>query len=127
MHTSYSQYSISDDERKIILQAKQSLLFDQDNPWVRKGNSNFNVGMGSFESAETCDLVGLYLLSKLQHLKANLGLYRDDGLWVFALTNRQVDIMKKEICKIFEKQNLRITIEVNKKVLFRCYIQPGHW
>jgi hypothetical protein len=55
---------ISDDERKIILQAKQSLLFDQDNPWVKKGNSNINVGMGSFDSAETCDLVGLYLLSK---------------------------------------------------------------
>ena len=108
---------ISDDERKIILQAKQSLLFDQDNPWVKKGNSIFNVGMGSYDSAETCDLVGLYLLSKLQHLKVNLGLYRDDGLGVCALTNRQVDIIKKEICKIFEKHNLRITIEVNKKVV----------
>ena len=73
--------------------------------------------MGSYDSAETCDLVGLYLLSKLQHLKVNLGLYRDDGLGVCALTNRQVDIIKKEICKIFEKHNLRITIEVNKKVV----------
>ena len=73
--------------------------------------------MGNFDSAETCDLVGLYLLSKLQHLKANLGLYRDDGLGVCALTNRQVDVIKKEICKNFEKHILRITIEVNKKIV----------
>ena len=36
--------------------------------------------MGSYDGAEICDLVGLYLLSQLQNLKLNIGLYRDDGL-----------------------------------------------
>ena len=76
---------ISDEEKDIILQAKRNLLFDKNIPWVKKGSSDFDVAMGSFDSAETCDLVGLYLLSKLQHLKVNLGLYRDDGLGVCAL------------------------------------------
>ena len=38
--------------------------------------------MGSFDGAELCELVGLYLLSKLETLlgKPAVGLYRDDGL-----------------------------------------------
>ena len=36
--------------------------------------------MGSFDSAEVTDLVGLFLLSKLQGLGVTIGLYRDDGL-----------------------------------------------
>ena len=42
--------------------------------------------MGSFDGAEVCELVGLYLLSQLQHLAMNVGLYRDDGL---AITNKR--------------------------------------
>ena len=40
--------------------------------------------MGSFECAEVCQLVGLYLLSKISVLidLDNVGLYRDDGLAV---------------------------------------------
>ena len=36
--------------------------------------------MGSFDGAETCELVGSFLLSQFQHLNINVGLYRDDGL-----------------------------------------------
>ena len=42
--------------------------------------------MGSFDGAEVCELVGLYLLSQLQHLDMNVGLYRDDGLAVTKLS-----------------------------------------
>ena len=43
--------------------------------------SLFDVTMCSFDGAETCELVGLYLLSKLtQVVGNNIGLYRDDGL-----------------------------------------------
>ena len=73
--------------------------------------------MGSFHGAECCELVGLFLLSLLQHLKLILGLYRDDGLGVCSLTARQIELTKKEMCKIFKEQGLSITIEANHKVV----------
>ena len=35
--------------------------------------------MGSYDGAETSELVGSFLLSQLQNLDINIGLYRDDG------------------------------------------------
>ena len=95
--------------------------------------------MGSYDGAETCELLGLYLLPQLSHLNIDIGLYRDDGLAICNKTPRQIDIIKKEICHIFSKNNLRITIEVNKKVVdfldvtlnlstgtFKPYMKPNN-
>ena len=71
--------------------------------------------MGSYDGAETCELVGLYILSQLNELDINVGLYRDDGLAVCKKTPRQTEILKKEICKIFKTNKLKITIEANLK------------
>jgi len=39
--------------------------------------------MGSNDSANTCELVGLFLISTIsKKFKANIGLYRDNGLGV---------------------------------------------
>ena len=51
--------------------------------------------MGSFDGAETCALVGPYLLSQLNELDINVGLYRDDGLAVCNKSARQTEIIKK--------------------------------
>ena len=109
--------NISDDDKRIILQAKQSILYKSDTPWIKKGDKHFDVTMGSLDGAETCELVGLFLLSKLQNLGLNLGLYRDDGLGVCTMTPRQVDKIKKEMCKIFGNYGLKITIDVNHKIV----------
>ena len=66
---------------------------------------------------ETCKLVGNFLLSQLQHLDINMGLYRDDGLAITNATPRQTENIKKEICQIFNRNGLRITIEANKQVV----------
>ena len=79
--------------------------------------------MGSFDGAETCELVGLYMLSQLEKLGINIGLYRDDGLATCNKTARETENIKKEICKIFEENKLNITIEANKK----NYRLPGHY
>ena len=72
---------ISDDECEIIIAAKNLLLYCEGNPWKKKGtDSLFDVTMGSFDGAKTCEFIGLYILSKLKDLDTNLGLYRDDGL-----------------------------------------------
>ena len=42
----------------------------------------FDVTMGSYDGAEVCELVGIFILNILAKLfgKSNVGLYRDDGL-----------------------------------------------
>ena len=108
---------ISNEERDIINQARKSYLFSQQTPWIKKGNTIFDVGMGSNDGAEVCELVGLFLLSKLQHLNLDLGLYRDDGLGVCCLRARQVEKIKQQMCEIFQKHDLKITIDVNHKIV----------
>lgn len=72
--------------------------------------------MGSFDGAETCELVGSYLLSKLTSTVGNsIGLYRDDGLAALNKTPKEIENIKKYICKTFNNHNLKITIEANKK------------
>ena len=90
--------------------------------------------------ADTCDLIGPYLLSQLTKLNAIIGLFRDDGLGVTSSTSRQVEKTKQEIIKIFQKNGLKITIlgpsNLKKvefldlkldleKEEFKPYIKPG--
>ena len=65
---------ISDSEKKIIMESKKSLIFINGTPWVKKGGSEFDVAQGSYDGAEACELVGLYILSKLQDLNLEVGL-----------------------------------------------------
>ena len=50
-------------------------------------------------------------------LKEGVGLYSDDGLAVCNATPKQFEKKKtkEEICKVFNANNLSITIEENKK------------
>ena len=73
--------------------------------------------MGSYDGAETCELAGSFLLSQLQELNTNIGLYRDDGLVISDTTPRDTENFKKEICRIFNHNGLRITIEANKQTI----------
>ena len=78
---------------------------------------SFDVTMGSYDGAETCELIGSFLLSQLQDLSINVGLYRDDGLATTNTTPRDTENIKKGICRIFNRNGLRITIEANKKII----------
>mgnify|MGYP001800508139 CR=1 FL=1 len=74
--------------------------------------------MGSFDGAESCELVVAYMLLPLQPKFGNaLGLYRDDGLGIFNETQQKIERIKKCICKTFRDNNLKITIEANKKIV----------
>ena len=108
---------ISQADRELFHQTKDSLLFDRGTVWVKKGDNSFDVSMGSWDGAETCDLVGLFLLSQLKHLPVTLGLYRDDGLGVSTLNAKENEAIKKQISDVFKANGLGITIEVNKRVV----------
>ena len=88
-------------------------------PWVKKhGNEDFDIPMGCYDGAEICELVGIYIQSKLCKLmnKKDFGLYRDDGLGILRNTSGpEADRKRKSITKVFKECGLPITFEVNKK------------
>ena len=85
----FSYDNITMDERNVIIHAKKSTLIHKQQPWQKKGDTTFDVTMGSYDGAETCELVGsCFLLSQLQDLNINVGLYRDQR--VSSPTNRSL-------------------------------------
>ena len=85
--------------------------------WIKNTkNPMFDVSMGSYDGAEVCELVGLYLLERLSSLisKDQIGLYRDDGLAVVNHSSGpQLDRLRKDIISLFKSEGLSITIETN--------------
>ena len=69
--------------------------------------------MGSYDGAETCELVGLYLLYQLKDLGIDIGLHRDNGLSVSYLPARRNDQLRKQIEAIFKSNQLSITAKAN--------------
>ena len=70
-----------------------------------------DVTTGSFDGAEICELVGLYLLDKLSTLigRKNVGLYRDNKLATINSSSGPVlDKMRKNIIALFKKERLSI-------------------
>ena len=86
---------------------------------MKKDSKNlFDVTMGSFDGAEICELVGIFILNTLaeKYDKNNIGLYRDDGLAIFRNTpGKQLDRIRKGLIKTFKEIGLKITIQVNLK------------
>ena len=76
--------SISQEEIDIIMQSTEHLLYSEGVAWKKIGEDNFDISVGSYSGAEISELVGLKILSELEKLGVNLGLYRDDG---FGLLN----------------------------------------
>jgi hypothetical protein len=132
--------NISRDEKNIIMQSKKSYLYARNKPWVKKGDKNFDVGMGAFDSAESCDIVGLYLLDQLNNRikELEVGIYRDDALGVVETTARNAEKIRQKIIQIMSEHGLKITSTANLKVVefldvsldlknecYRPFIKPG--
>ncbi|PIK51687.1 hypothetical protein BSL78_11407 [Apostichopus japonicus] len=111
---------ISNQDVQIIMHSRKSLLFDNGTPWMKKGHNDlFDVTMGSYDGAEVCELVGLYILNTLarEYGKEYIGLYRDDGLAAFKNTNgSKADRIRKHMISLFKELGLNITIDCNLKI-----------
>ena len=58
--------TISDEDIDIIMHCRKSLLFDNETAWTKKNHSNmFDVTIGSFDGAEVCKLISVFLLNNL--------------------------------------------------------------
>ena len=61
----------------------------------------FDVTMGSYDGAETCELIGAYMLSLIApKFKNEVGLYRDDGLAICKATPKEIEKTKQEVCQV---------------------------
>ena len=103
------------------MHSRKSLLFHEDAARVKKSDSGlFDVTMGSYDGAEVCKLVGLYILNRLseKYDKENTALYHDDGLAVFSnISGPQADRIKKDIKRIFVELGLKTEIKTSLKTV----------
>ena len=96
--------------------------------------------MGAWDGAESCDIVGLYLLDQLRNRIKELetGIYRDDALRVIETTARNIEKVRQKIVEIMKENGLNITSKANVKVVdfldvtldlqtesYRPFIKPG--
>ena len=96
--------------------ARRFFLFHAGDIWAKTKSPHFDVPMGSNDSAEVCELAGLFLLNEIVEAniglkKENMGLYRDDGLGVAQGTGRQMEKMVEALHKIFKNHGLKIKVE----------------
>ena len=98
---------------------QKSLLFNNGEQWDKKSSPDlFDVTVGSYDGAKTCELVGSFLLNQMYEKHGpDFGLYRDDGLGITTMSPRQAEMMKKDLCAIFNHHGLKITIDANKKIV----------
>ena len=113
-----TKVKISDQDMNIILHSRKSFLFHDKDVWVKKNQPDFDVPMGSFDGAEVCEIVGLYLLHKISDSglfdDGCFGIYRDDGLGTTKLGSRDSEIkLRQGLIKLFKGEQLNITCEIN--------------
>ena len=111
---------ISEEEKDIVRLAKETLLFNDGKCWIKSSGSNFDVTMGSLDGAETAELVGLYLLSKIKNIipQDHHGLYRDDGLAAIIDCNGpKMDRIRKQLHSLFKREGLKITVELHDELV----------
>ena len=98
---------ITQQELDIILHARKSLLFSKNKPWQETINESlFDITIGSYDSAEICELVDLYILSFLGKVRGiqKVGLYRDDGLaWLHKISGPASDKIRKVMIRTFRE------------------------
>ena len=115
--------SITQQELDIILHARKSLLSFQNKPWEKTINESlFDIRMGSYDGAEICEHIGLYILSFLGKVYEiqNVGLSRDDSLaCLHKICGPASDKIRKDMIRTFrENFGLKITITTNLDVTF---------
>ena len=72
--------------------------------------------MGSYDSAELCELIGIYIQSLLESTleKDQMSLYRDDGLIILRnINSQQTDKIRKKTISIFKSIDFKIEITTN--------------
>ena len=75
--------------------------------------------MGALDSAEVCELCGLFLLWKTGRVipGSQVGLYRDDGMSAVKGNGQEIERIRKKLIAMFKNEGLNITTEGNVTVV----------
>jgi hypothetical protein len=94
------------------------VLYSSNAVWQKRESQSvdaaFDVTMGSFNGAEICELVGLYMLQGLSQIidDGSIGLYRDDSLAAIPIQSAfKIEKLKKAIHAFSKDIGLKVTIE----------------
>ena len=92
-------------------------MFYRNKAWKKKdADTTFNVTMGSYDGVELCELIGIYIKSLLKNIlsKDNMGLYRDNGLFILRKIHKQQrNRIRKKIISILKNIDFKIEIVAN--------------
>ena len=113
--------TISHKDTVIIVYCLKSFLFGNETAWTKKNHSNmFDVTMDSFNGAEVCELIGLFLLDMQPQRQI-----RQKQRWTLrrrrAGTSKKhkpttIRTGKKDITRELKKQGLKMSISANLKI-----------
>ena len=113
-------YNINNDLINTIMNSRKAFLFYDGDPQVKKDTlQHFDVTEGSFDGAEVCKFVGLFILNHLEDIITNgsVGAYRDHGLAVvYKYSGPRMDKLRKNIIDFFKQHGFQIIIEINLKI-----------
>ena len=107
---------IEPDVINIINNSCKSILHSRGEVWVKKTKQeeDFDVAMGSYSGAETCELIGLYMLHGLEKIfgEGMVGLYRDDGLAAIPIqSGSKTEKLKAAVHRLVKGIGLKVTVE----------------
>ena len=110
--------NVKQEEEELIWVNRQSLLYTWEEEWEKKEHSGFDVGIGSRDGAECCEIVDLFLLHQLTDVekllpKENIAAYRDDFLGCVGMIKSENERLKKRITAVFKRWGLEIEIQMN--------------
>ena len=108
--------TIPDEKIQLIHHCRKSILYHNNEIWIKKGANNYDVAMGSYNGAEICEIVGCLLLYNLNEIMdpSYHGLYRDDGLAILEhSTPKKADTLRKKLHNLFNKFGFKIEIQTN--------------
>ena len=112
--------NLDDYDKKIIHHSRKSLLFNQEQTWMKKRSDLFDVLMGPYDGVEVCELTAIFLMNLLgqQHSTKDISLYRDNRLSIFKnCSGPEMEKIKKRLQKVFKNNGLDVIIECNMKIV----------
>lgn len=109
--------TITKREVEIIKHCRKNFVFFKDKIYQKQVNPDFDVTMGSKDSCELSELVGLYLLNGLKRIikMDHQGLYRDDYKAIVNLPGPDIEKLRQKLFSFFQGHKLSVTIEAGMK------------